>query len=80
MKTTVEIPEKLFRQAKSRAAMEGISLREFLLRGLRLALRSPSADLDRPRITFPLIRTSHPSSRLTDDQVTAAQDTDEDLI
>ena len=54
MKTTIEIPEKLFRQAKSRAALEGLSLREFFLRGLRLALQSPSGSPNRTRTAFPL--------------------------
>ena len=30
MKTTVEIPEKLFREAKSAAAKRGVSFRQFL--------------------------------------------------
>lgn len=80
MKTTIEIPEKLFRQAKMRAALEGVSLRELFLRGLQLALRSPSVDLNRPRTTFPLIRATQSQARLTDKQVAAAQDTDEDLL
>jgi len=80
MKTTIEIPEKLFRQAKSRAALEGLSLREFFLRGLRLALQSPSGSPNRTRTAFPLIQASRSSPRLTDEQVYSAQDTDEDLI
>ena len=38
MKTTVEIPDELFRKAKEYAAREGIPLREVFERGLRLAL------------------------------------------
>jgi hypothetical protein len=38
MKTTVEIPDALFREAKEYAAQHGIPLREVLERGLRTIL------------------------------------------
>ena len=44
MKTTVEIPDTLFRQAKEYAAREGIPLREVFERGLAIVLQnSPPA-------------------------------------
>ena len=39
MKTTVEIPDSLFRQAKAAAAQQGISLKLFLTEALRERLR-----------------------------------------
>ena len=39
MKTTVEIPDSLLREAKQYAAKEGISLRTVVERGLEMALR-----------------------------------------
>ena len=39
MKTTVEIPDTLFRQAKATAAQQGISLKELLTDALREQLR-----------------------------------------
>ncbi len=39
MKTTVEIPDALFRQAKAAAAQQGISLKLFLTEALRERLR-----------------------------------------
>ncbi len=80
MKTTIEIPEKLFRKAKARAAMEGISLRDFVLRGLQLAIQSPSEPISSKRANFPLIRSTQRKDRLTDEEVYKALDTDEDLI
>lgn len=38
MKTTVEIPDSLFREAKAYAARHGLPLREVFERGLQLAL------------------------------------------
>ncbi len=38
MRTTIDIPDPLFRAAKQRAADEGISLREVVLRALQLQL------------------------------------------
>jgi hypothetical protein len=44
MKTTVEIPDPLFRQAKAYAASHGMSLREVFETGLRAVLEDqPSA-------------------------------------
>ncbi len=79
MKTTIEIPEKLFRKAKARAALEGISLREFVLRGLQLAIQSPSDQAIRQRVDFPLVRAADGKARLTDEQVYKALDIDEEL-
>lgn len=39
MKTTVEIPDPLFRQAKQYAARHGLTLRELVTRGLETVLR-----------------------------------------
>jgi hypothetical protein len=39
MRTTVEIPDSLFRQAKTAAAQQGTSLKELLTEALRAELR-----------------------------------------
>ncbi|HEY1205787.1 MAG: ribbon-helix-helix protein, CopG family [Bryobacteraceae bacterium] len=39
MKTTVEIPDALYRQVKAAAARRGVSFREFLTEALRERLR-----------------------------------------
>ena len=55
MKTTLEIPDELFRQAKAKAAMEGRKLKDVVADGLRLAVKEPP----RPKkhhVKFPLIR------------------------
>ena len=45
MKTTVEIPDILFRQAKQHCSDKGISLRILLETGLRAALDPPKKDV-----------------------------------
>ena len=79
MKTTIEIPEPVFRQAKAKAALEGLSLREFFMRGLQLALQTSSTAQPKRRIDFPLIHAPENAPRLTDEQVYAALNTDEDI-
>ena len=40
MKTTLEIPDELFRSAKARAAEEGVSLKAYVIEALRAKLKS----------------------------------------
>ena len=42
MKTTVELPDPLYRQAKAEAALHGRKLRDLIEEGLRLVLKAPS--------------------------------------
>jgi hypothetical protein len=46
MKTTVELPDDLFREAKAYAASQGITLREVMERGLESVVRGA---VPRPR-------------------------------
>lgn len=80
MKTTIEIPEALFRQAKARAAMDGLSLRDLFVHGLQLALQTPSDTPPKSKANFPLIDAADDAPRLTDEEVAAALYNDEDLI
>jgi hypothetical protein len=50
VKTTVEISDVLFREAKQYAAEHGIPLREVFERGLETVLRRPSAGRRRFRL------------------------------
>jgi len=44
MRTTVDIPDALFRQAKSKAALQGRKLKDLVEEGLRLVLAAQPAD------------------------------------
>ena len=41
MKTTVEVPDELYRRAKAEAALRGRKLRDLVEEGLRLVLEGP---------------------------------------
>ena len=50
MKTTIEIPDDLFRRAKSEAALRGRKLKELVEAGLRLVLATPRGELAKPSL------------------------------
>ena len=59
MRTTIEIPDDLFRKAKAQAALEGVWLRDVIERGLWLVLAEPALPASR-RVNFPLHRSRRP--------------------
>ena len=68
MKTTLELPNDLFRDAKVKAAMEGRRLKDLVADGLRLILTGKSSATTRRRVALPLIKTGKPGSlRIADD-------------
>ena len=48
MKTTIELPDGLFRSAKAHAAQEGLSLRVFFERAVSTQLRVKAGSLSQP--------------------------------
>ena len=41
MKTTIEVPDELYRRAKAEAALRGRKLKDLVVEGLRLVLETP---------------------------------------
>jgi hypothetical protein len=61
MRTSVDFPEPLYRELKIAAATEGTTIREIILEGVAIRLRSATPRPDRqPR--FPAIRSKNPGS------------------
>jgi len=60
MRTTVDIPDKLYRALKKKAAHEGHSVKELVLRGVELELRVQSKKTGRRRP--PVIDSDTPGS------------------
>jgi len=50
MKTTVEVPDDLYRRAKAEAALRGRKLRDLVEEGLRLVLEAPRKTRRRPSL------------------------------
>lgn len=71
METTIELPDDLLREADARAALEGVQLRDFIERGLRLVL-AEQTNTGRRRLSFPLHRSACPGA-LTPDLVRSAE-------
>ncbi len=61
MRTTVDLPDPLFRQAKSLAALRGSTLKEFIQDALQQAVRSDRG-VRRHKVRLPLVRSKHPGT------------------
>lgn len=61
MRTTIDIPESLYRELKSKAARERRSVKELILRGVEVELRPSSRKRPR-RVTLPLVPSKNPGS------------------
>lgn len=63
MRTSIDMPDALFRHLKARAALEGTSLRELLIRLIERGLSAPEADstgAERTAPPLPSIRAGAP--------------------
>jgi hypothetical protein len=59
MRTTVDIPDPLYRELKGKAASEGRSVKELILRGVEQELRGPHR---RRRVKLPIVPSKRPGS------------------
>jgi predicted DNA binding CopG/RHH family protein len=61
MRTTVDLPDPLFRHVKSVAALRGTTLKEFIQDALQQAVAS-GRGVRRHKVKLPLIRSKHPGT------------------
>jgi len=61
MRTTVDIPDSLYRNLKSKAAGEGRSVKELILRGVEIELQLKPTRRRRP-VSLPLVRSKKPGT------------------
>jgi hypothetical protein len=74
MRTTIDIPDELLKDAKRKALEEDTTLRQLVIEGLKL--RSGVAK-SRQRIEFPIIRSKNPGTlHLTNEQINDILDAD----
>jgi hypothetical protein len=73
MKTTLDIPDELFREAKSRAALTGTRLKDLVADGLRAVLSGGPADSPPRRVQFPIIKARPGAPNITKQMVDEAE-------
>ncbi len=56
MRTTVDLPDELFRKTKAAAAMRGSSLKQLIVRAIENELKSPPPSKTGKKVEFPLVR------------------------
>ena len=61
MRTTVDIPDAIYRRLKSRAASEGRSTKALILRGVNEVLRTTRRKTAR-KVSLPIVRSRRPGS------------------
>ena len=66
MRTTVDIPDGMYRQLKSRAAREGSSTRALILRGVKEILKPERQKTGTP-VLLPIVRSKRPATVALDD-------------
>ena len=59
MRTTVDIPDPIYRRLKSRAASEGSSAKELILRGVENVLKGDRRKA-RKKVRLPIVRSRRP--------------------
>lgn len=75
MKTTIEIPDELFRAAKAKAALEGRTLKALILEGVQIAVQKPEPKKRKLRkVLFPIIEGAENGPALTSEMVQKAID------
>jgi hypothetical protein len=65
MRTTVDIPDALYRELKGKAAVEGRSVKELILRGVEAELTPRRKGGSRP-VSLPIVPSKRPGSRPLD--------------
>jgi hypothetical protein len=62
MRTTVDIPDPIYRQLKTRAAREGSSAKDLILRGVGRVLNEKSTARRKKRVRLPVVRSKRPGT------------------
>ena len=66
MRTTVDIPDSLYRRLKSAAALRGCSVKDLVLRGVKAELQVRGGRRKQKSVKLPIIASKRPGSlRLT---------------
>jgi hypothetical protein len=73
MRTTIEIPDELFRAAKAKAALEGRKLKDLMIEGLQqVVAQPPKRKRKLHTVKFPLIEGKKDGRVITNEMVAQA--------
>lgn len=69
MRTTIDIPDEVYRRLKAKAALEGTSIRSLLVRAAEAALNKEKGQVRR-KLHLPIIPSARPGSlHITNEQI-----------
>ncbi len=77
MKTTVEVSDQLFREVKTKAAQEGIKLKDIVEEGFLAFVRAPKAPVRHTK--FPIIKAKSPGKRVLPEDIASQVMMQDDL-
>jgi hypothetical protein len=70
VRTTIDIPDEIYRDLKIKAAREGKPVRQIVLRGIQRELDPGTALLPRKKFKIPVIPSAHPGTlHLTNEDI-----------
>jgi len=66
MRTTMDLPDNLFRRAKAISSLRGLTLKRFITMAIEHEVEANTVNLDHRRITLPLVPSKRPGSVFID--------------
>jgi hypothetical protein len=75
MRTTIDLDDSLYKKVKVTAAMNGLSLKEFISSAVEHELEASGAELESRRVRLPLVPSEKPGSLIiSSEDIAAAMD------
>ncbi|MFW5695752.1 MAG: hypothetical protein ACOCYB_11330 [Alkalispirochaeta sp.] len=70
MRTSIDLPDELFRHAKALSSLRGITLKALITRALEHELESATVTIRPRRVRFPIVPSSRPGwAHVTSDRI-----------
>lgn len=69
MRTTVDIPDSLYRRLKSEAATRGCSVKSLVLRSVRASLERKASRRSKKRVKLPIVDSKRPGWQRVDNRL-----------
>ena len=62
MRTTIDLPDSLFRKAKATASLKGLTLKQFVTQAVEREISSSNIPIKPKRVSLPLVPSRRPGS------------------